>query len=163
MTKTAHSNYLRVIAMAMLAAVLVMFLVAKPAQAAFAEFPEGHGPIAFENDGDIWVASVMHLANLTPDTAAYNDVDPAVSPDGRYVAFASDRDGDDFEIYVANVFTGEVEQVTDNRVHDYNPGWSLDDTMITYEVPLLSPEDMRIFGLRVTHEAMYHSTLNPLE
>lgn len=173
MTKTALSNYLGVIAMAMLAAVLVMLAGAKPAEAAIAGFPEGHGPIAFENDGDVKVARIVHLANLgpsivrlenfTPNTAHSNDVDPAVSPDGRYVAFASDRDGDDFEIYVANVFTGEVEQVTDNRVHDYNPGWSLDDTMITYEEPLLYPEDMRIFGLRVTHQAIYNSTSKPFE
>ena len=165
MNRSAHNNQLRGAAAAMaamLAVGLVALAGAKPAEAACAKFAEGHGPIAFENDGDIWMANVKHLANLTPDTAAHNEVDPAVSPDGRYVAFASDRDGD-FEIYTANVFTGEVEQVTDNRVHDYNPGWTLDDTMITFEVPLLSPEDMRILGLRVTHEAIYNSTSKPFE
>jgi dipeptidyl aminopeptidase/acylaminoacyl peptidase len=154
MIRSAHRNHLRGATAAMaatLALVLVALAGAKPAQAAFAEFPEGHSPIAFENDGGIWVASVMHLANLTPDTPAYNDVDPSVSPDGRYIAFASDRDGD-FEIYTANVFTGEVERVTDNSVCDYNPGWSFDGERITCIEPLLSPEDMRIFGLRITHE-----------
>jgi hypothetical protein len=150
MTKTAHGNYLKVVAMAMLA-VLVMLAGAKPAEAAIAGFPEGHGPIAFENDGDVWVASIMHLENLTPNTAHSNDLDPAVSPDGRYVAFASVRDGD-FEIYVANVFTGEVERLTNNAMYDYNPGWSLDGQRITYEEPLSSPEEVRIFSLRITHE-----------
>jgi WD40 repeat protein len=176
MNRSAHSNHLRGAATAMaamLAVVLVALAGAKPAEAAIAGFPEGHSPIAFENDGDIKVArivdlanltpSIVHLENLTPNTAHSNDVDPAVSPDGRYVAFASDRDGDDFEIYVANVFTGEVEQITDNTVYDYNPGWSLDGNIITYKEPLLYPEDTRIFGLRVTHEAIYNSTSKPFE
>jgi dipeptidyl aminopeptidase/acylaminoacyl peptidase len=137
--------------MAAMVALLLTLATAKPAEAAFAGFPNGRGPIAFEKEGDIWVATKMHLANLTPNTAAYADVDPAVSPDGRYVAFSSDRDGD-FEIYTANVFTGEVEQLTDNTVYDYNPGWSFDGERITYKEPLLSPEDVRIFSFRITHE-----------
>ncbi len=52
---------------------------------------------------------MMHLENCTFNTRAYNYMDPAVSPDGRYVILASDRDGDS-EIYTANVFTGEAEQ-----------------------------------------------------
>jgi dipeptidyl aminopeptidase/acylaminoacyl peptidase len=131
MTKTAHSNYLGVVTMTMLAAVLMMLAGTKPAEAKVAGFPEGDDPIAFGKEGDIWVASIMHLENLTPDTAAYSDVDPSVSPDGRYVAFASDRDGD-FEIYVANVFTGKAERFTDNRVDDRNPSWSPDGKWISY-------------------------------
>ncbi len=154
MLRTALGDHFRValVAMAVLAAVLVALGEAKPAEAKFAGFREGHDPIAFESDGDIWLASIMHLANLTPNTAHSNDVDPVVSPDGRYVAFASDRDGDDFEIYVANVFSGEAEQITDNAMYDYDPGWSLDGEMITYKEPLLYPEDVRIFSLRITHE-----------
>jgi dipeptidyl aminopeptidase/acylaminoacyl peptidase len=137
--------------MAVIVALLLTLATVKPAEAKVAGFSEGHGPIAFEKDGDIWVVSIMHLENLTPNTAHSNDVDPAVSPDGRYVAFTSDRDGD-FEIYTANVFTGEVERLTNNTVYDYNPGWSLDGRMITYEEPLSSPEEVRIFSLRITHE-----------
>jgi WD40 repeat protein len=137
--------------MAVIVALLLALPGAKPAKAALAGFPEGQGPITFEKDGDVWVATRMGLANLTPNTATYSDVDPVVSPDGRRIAFASDRDGGDFEIYTANVFTGEVEQLTENTVYDYNPGWSF-DAKITYVEPLLSPEDVRILGLRVTHE-----------
>jgi dipeptidyl aminopeptidase/acylaminoacyl peptidase len=121
-----------VVLMAGIVTLLLIAATAKPAEAAFAGYPEGHGPIAFEDDGDIWVASIMHLENLTPNTSAYLDVDPAVSPDGGYVAFASDRDGHDFEIYTANVFTGEVRRVTGNGVTDYNPAWSPDGRRITY-------------------------------
>jgi dipeptidyl aminopeptidase/acylaminoacyl peptidase len=131
MTETTHGKYLRLAVVAVIAAMLVALWGAKPAEAAFAGFPEGHGTITFEKDGDIWVASLMHLANLTPSTADSDEVDPAVSPDGREVAFASDRDGHDFEIYVADVFTGEVQQVTDDAVDDRNPAWSHDGQTIT--------------------------------
>ena len=132
MIKTAYGNALRMVAMAMLATTLVALAGAKPAEAAFAGFPEGHVPIAFENEGDIWVASKMHLVNLTPNTATFNDVDPVVSPDGRKIAFASDRDGD-FEIYMASVFTGEVDRVTDNEVDDRKPAWSPYGRWISYQ------------------------------
>jgi hypothetical protein len=137
--------------MFVIVALLLTLATAKPAKASLAGFPEGHDPIAFEKDRDVWVATMMHLENLTPNTTDSKEVDPSVSPDGRYVAFASDRAGD-FEIYVANVFTGEVERLTDNTVYNYNSGWSSDGERITYIEPLLSPEDVRIFSLRITHE-----------
>ncbi len=139
--------------MVVIVALMLALPGAKPAEASLAGFPEGHDPIAFEKDGDIWVATKMGLANLTPNTTAYSDVDPVVSPDGRTIAFASDRDGD-FEIYKANVFTGEAEQLTNNTVYDYNPGWAFDGKRVTYIEPLLYPEDVRIFSLRITHEEL---------
>jgi tricorn protease len=151
MTKSAYGNFLRLaaVAIAMLAVVLGALVGAKPAEETSAEFPEGHTPIAFEEEGDIWVATKMHPANLTPDTASYSDVDPAVSPDGRKVAFASDRDGD-FEIYLANVGTGEVQRVTDNTVDDRDPVWSPDSQWISYQAPhYRSPTHSGIFSAKV--------------
>ena len=114
------------VTMVVVAAALMVLVAATPAQAAFPDetFPDGHNPVAFEKDGDIWVASKMHLANLTPGTADSDEADPSVSPDGAYVAFASDRAGD-FEIYTANVHTGNVRRITDNSVDDHDPAWSL--------------------------------------
>jgi len=149
--KTAHDSHLRValIAMAMLAATLVALVGAKPAEAKSACFPEEHDPIAFEHEGDIWVASIMHLVNLTPNTAHSREVNPVVSPDGKYVAFASDQDGD-FEIYTANVFSGEAERVTKNRVVDRNPAWSPDGKWISYQSPhYSSPTHSGIFAVKV--------------
>ena len=52
--------------------------------------------------------------------------------EGKEVAFASDQHGDDFELYTANVFTGEVQRVTDNAMDDRNPAWPTYGE-ITYE------------------------------
>ncbi len=42
------------------------FVGAKPAEAKSVCFAEGHDPKAFEHERDVWVASIMHLVNLTP-------------------------------------------------------------------------------------------------
>jgi hypothetical protein len=39
---------------------------------------------------------------------------PLTPSESHEVAFASDQDGHDFEIYMANVFTAQVQWVTDN-------------------------------------------------
>ena len=54
-------------------------------------------------------------------------------PEGKEAAFASDQHGDDFKIYAANVFTGEVQRVTDNAMDDRNTAWSTCGKDITYE------------------------------
>jgi Tol biopolymer transport system component len=52
------------------------------------------------------------------------DEAPTWSPDGRQLAFASDRDGD-FEIYILNVGDGViVQQVTQNTAQDRWPIWA---------------------------------------
>jgi hypothetical protein len=153
MIGTAHDSNLRatLLAMVVLAAVIMALAGARPAQAAFPDevFPHDHGPIAFEREGDVWAATKMHLANLTPGTPDSSETESAVSTDGRYATFASDRDGD-FEIYVANVFTGEAQQVTDNAVDDLSPAWSAGGRGISYRSPsYASPTHAGIFLARV--------------
>ena len=160
MIRMAHGSALGVaLVTVMLAAALLMALTGtKPTQTAlFSEeaLPSGHSPIAFEDDGDIWMVrnKKMHLTNLTPDTAAYHDVDPAASPDGKEVAFSSDRDGD-FEIYLTNVSNGEAQRLTDNAVDDRKPAWSADGQWISYQSPhYSSPTHSGIFSAKVVGTA----------
>lgn len=59
------------------------------------------------------------------------DVNPAWSPDGRRIAFASDRDGDR-EIYVMDVDGKNVVRLTNSPTPDYQPTWSPDGTHIAF-------------------------------
>jgi len=56
---------------------------------------------------------------------------PALSPDGRSVAFVSNRDGD-FNVYVGLVSGGQLVQVTEGPNAKSRPMWSPDGTRIAY-------------------------------
>jgi eukaryotic-like serine/threonine-protein kinase len=56
---------------------------------------------------------------------------PALSPDGRSVAFVSNRDGR-FNIYVGLISGGRLVQVTNDPNLKVRPAWSRDGTTIAY-------------------------------
>ena len=61
------------------------------------------------------------------------DGDPAVSPDGRRLAFTSARSGNR-EIYVADATTGGVRRLTaSRRLDDRKPAWSPDGRRIAWQ------------------------------
>ncbi len=73
---------------------------------------------------DTWIDT-----QLTSDLS--DNTYPQASPDGKWVAFQSDRDGD-FEIYVVNSVGGQLRQITNNDIWDRLPAWSPDSEWIIY-------------------------------
>ena len=63
-----------------------------------------------------------------------NDFSPSWSPDGKWIAFMSDRKGDDvnFEIYVMDADGNNQRRLTNNRVDDGSPSWSSDGKRIVF-------------------------------
>ena len=70
------------------------------------------------------------LVRLTNNSAI--DSRPVWSPDGRNIAFASNRDGKN-EIYVMDADGSNVKRLTNNMVEDGNPGWSPDGRRIVFD------------------------------
>ena len=56
---------------------------------------------------------------------------PSVSPDGTRIAFMG-HDGADYEIYVADIASGTVQQLTDSPGSDGWPAWSPDGSTIAF-------------------------------
>ncbi|MGI9065360.1 MAG: protein kinase domain-containing protein [Pyrinomonadaceae bacterium] len=56
---------------------------------------------------------------------------PAWSPDGRFIAYASDGDAN-FDIWVQPVGGGNPVQVTRSPAHDWQPDWSPDGNSIVF-------------------------------
>jgi TolB protein len=63
--------------------------------------------------------------------SAGDDVDPAWSPDGKQVAFGSDREGH-FDIYVIPTEGGAAQRLTSNPAMDWGPSWSRDGKQILF-------------------------------
>jgi len=113
------------------ACLAMLTLGATPAHAAF---PGGNGRIAFnsDRDGDLDIYSVTPggsaLRNLTADSPG-EDALPNWSPDGRQIAFMSDRvtptnPTADFELFVMKADGSQPRQITSNLLDDEDPAWS---------------------------------------
>ena len=57
--------------------------------------------------------------------------EPSWSPDGRMVAFSSDRSGNQ-DIWIQSVDGGSPVQVTNSPAHDAQPDWSADGRFLVY-------------------------------
>ncbi len=72
-------------------------------------------------------------SSLTRLTAGdWNDIMPAVSPDGSRIAFASNRDGQ-YDLYLLDLQTGGTQRLTNTPQFDSSPTWSPDLAWIAYE------------------------------
>jgi TolB protein len=72
------------------------------------------------------------LAPLRLTDGLWNDVSPALSPDGRTLAFASDRNAY-WDIYLLDLASGQVNRLTDTPAYDSSPRWSPDSLWIIFD------------------------------
>lgn len=74
-------------------------------------------------------ADGVAVVQLTADPAS--DVQPCFSPDGRRVAYASDRSGN-WDIWVVNLDGHQAIQVTSNAAHEVHATWSPDGKQLVF-------------------------------
>ena len=85
----------------------------------------------------IWSLPVPHAragvdpgaARITTGNETIEDAD--VSPDGRWLAFDSDRSGN-FDLYVMPAAGGEARQITTDPAGDFSADWSPDGRRIVF-------------------------------
>jgi serine/threonine protein kinase/Tol biopolymer transport system component len=97
------------------------------------------------------------LVRLTFDPGLQGE--PTWSPDGRFIAYSSDRGGN-FDIWVKPIGEGDPVQVTKSPAHDWQPDWSPDGNRIVFRsereggglfvVPALGGNERKVssFGYR---------------
>jgi tricorn protease len=79
--------------------------------------------IAFSYQGDIWVAARDGSSPRRLTNHIARDVAPRFSPDGRWVAFSSDRFGN-YDVWLIPVEGGEPTQLTFHTTNDMVAGWT---------------------------------------
>jgi Tol biopolymer transport system component len=94
-------------------------------------------------DTNLWKASLLpgqHLpVRIVASTQEEND--PSFSPDGKRIAFASDRSGN-FEIYVCDADGSNQIQLTSMRSTAGTPRWSPDGRLIAFDSTLRGHSDI---------------------
>jgi Tol biopolymer transport system component len=84
-----------------------------------------------QDPADIWAMRADGSGRERLTRGASNDTSPAFSPDGREIAFESDRDGSS-EIYVMDRSGNNVRRLTTNPATDGAPAWSPDGTRLAF-------------------------------
>jgi tricorn protease len=89
------------------------------------------GRVAFSYMGDIWTAddNGQNIQRLTVHAA--RDIYPRFSPDGKWIAFSSDRNGN-LDVFIIPAKGGEAKQLTFHSADDNVLGWTPDSRNVLF-------------------------------
>jgi TolB protein len=89
---------------------------------------------SFEEDGNAhlfaYIPEKMPLTRIT--SGDWDDITPSPSPDGTKIAFSSNRNGF-WDLYLLDLSSGEVTQLTDTPEYEGAPTWSPDGSFMAFE------------------------------
>jgi TolB protein len=88
----------------------------------------------------------LTLTRLT--SGEWSDSEPALSPDGKRIAFASNRNGF-WNLYALEIQSGKVTQLTDSPTYNSAPTWSPDLAWLAFET--YQNGNLQIALLSLTH------------
>jgi len=87
-----------------------------------------------EARGNVFTIPAEHgsIRTLTTDHSSIHELSPAWSPDGKSIAYLSDKSGE-YELYTRPQMGGEETRITaDGGVYRYGPVWSPDNKKLLY-------------------------------
>jgi len=115
-----------------LALVLGLSGIAAAREAKLTRYPHYHdGKVVFSYLGDLWTAREdgKDIVRLTAHKS--RDVYPRFSPDGKWIAFSSDREGN-LDVYLIASTGGEVKRLTIHSTDDVVQGWAPDGKSVLF-------------------------------
>lgn len=124
-------NMLGAIAFSLL---LLPALVKAQDQTYFAAYPSltpDAQNIVFSYDGDIWKVPVKGGLAARITAMQGEEINPRVSPDGKWLAFSSNQFGN-YDVYLMPMAGGEIKQLTFNDAADEVDSWSWDSKSIYF-------------------------------
>jgi tricorn protease len=122
----------KVIQKVLLVAAILLCSGAVHAQTRLLRYPSySSGKVAFSYLGDIWVANEngSGVQRITDNKA--REINPRFSPDGKWIAFSSNRAGN-YDVYVVSANGGKPRQLTFHSADDTVIGWTPDGRNILF-------------------------------
>jgi len=107
---------------------------ATPTQEVISPLQEGLVVLAINESGNshLFAYQPVELPYTRLTSGPWDDITPALSPDGSWLAFASNRSGS-WDIYLLDLQSGELTRLTDTPQYDAAPSWSPDGNLLAYE------------------------------
>jgi tricorn protease len=87
--------------------------------------------VAFSYLGDVWVVEAIGGVARPVTMHEKHDMMPVLSPDGRQLAFSSNRHGS-YDVFVVSIQGGRPTRLTFDSADDYVTGWSPDGKYILF-------------------------------
>ena len=98
----------------------------------------------------LWAFAPGEAEPIQLTTGTFDDFDPAISPDGLSVVFASNRRSG-WDLYLLDLSTGNIAALTATLSYEGHPTWSPDGLWLAYEV--YAGDDLDLWILRVDGSA----------
>lgn len=89
-------------------------------------------------------SNIVHLTN--DDSEEWH---PEVSPDGKFIAYMSDRESEklgNYEIYIMNIDGSNQKRLTNNAASNWYPSWSPDGSKLIYSSVTNGVKDIYIIN-----------------
>jgi dipeptidyl aminopeptidase/acylaminoacyl peptidase len=97
-------------------------------------------------DADLYMVSLKGGTPLRLTSSPKSETSPRFSPDGRFIAFLSDRDGKKTEVWLLNRAGGDASKLTNLGANVSSLAWSPDSTKLALEVSDPDPDDAEDAG-----------------
>ena len=127
----------------------VQRLTQNPGFDGYAAFSPDGKTLVFGRDGSLWLLELVtrRERQLSQPQKTYEDLGASWAPDGHYLVFASNRDGNR-EIYRMVPADGRVERLTDRAGSDGEPIVAPDGNRMAYVSSHESEHQIRIMDLK---------------
>jgi tricorn protease len=132
------------------------FAQSEPYFAAYPSLTPDDQTVIFTFEGDLWKVNANGGSADRITAMAGDEINPKVSPDGKWLAFSSNQFGN-YDIYITPLTGGPVKQLTFNDAADELDGWSWDSRTLyftsgrynnysSYKIPLTGGTASRLFS-----------------
>jgi Tol biopolymer transport system component len=96
-----------------------------------------------KSDTDLWMVPAVGGEALRLTNSRHSEASPRWSPDGRYLAFLSSRDGEKAQVWLLNRQGGEAEKLTDFPAGVSDLAWSPDAKQLALVVSDTDPGETK--------------------